>query len=101
MASVAMKDMVKKQQDLEEMVQKLVQKIEGMEKEIAALKGEQTKVATYSGVVRAEVEKVQARQERQDKVLRETNLVVTGLKDEKEESEQRLADEFDVMEEME
>ena len=56
--------------------------------ELQVVRGEQKKVASYSGVVRAEVEKVQARQERQDKVLREANLVVTGLDDVKEETEE-------------
>lgn len=101
MTSASMKDMAKKQLELEEMVKGLVkrleeqaEKMEGqvekiatLEKEVSILKGEQTKVVTYSGVVREAVEKVQARQERQNKVLREANLVVTGLEDAKDETE--------------
>jgi hypothetical protein len=78
----------KAKEGLEARVQAVEKEKQSVVAELKEVRGEQKKVASYSGVVRAEVEKVQAVQERHDRVLREANIVVTGLEDIKEETEE-------------
>lgn len=74
--------------DLRVQMQSMKEEKQSLVEELQKVRGEQKKVVSYSGVVRAEVEKVQAVQERHDRVLREANVVVTGLEDTKEETEE-------------
>jgi myosin heavy subunit len=101
----------RKQQEMEEMIKQLQKKLEGVEErctklekvedkckslkeenaklkeKLSELQGEQKKVATHTAVVTAKMEKVQAWQEKHDKVMRESNILVTGIEDLKEETE--------------
>jgi chromosome segregation ATPase len=101
----------RKQQEMEEMIKQLQKRLEGVEErctklekveeeckslkeenaklkeKLSELQGEQKKVATHTAVVTAEMKKVQARQEKHDKVMRESNILVTGIEDLKEETE--------------
>lgn len=78
----------KENEALKARVQSIEAEKQSVVEELEVVRGEQKKVASYSGVVRAEVERVQARQERHDKVLREAKLVVTGMDDAKDETEE-------------
>jgi regulator of replication initiation timing len=49
-----------------------------LKEKLSELEGEQKNVATHTAVVNAEMEKVQARQEKQDKVMRESNIFGDG-----------------------